>query len=167
MRILGSAIVIALAALGLFAASNWPALSTPARLSFVGLPLDAPLGLILLAFALGFALLLLGYAALQRTAMLLQSRRHARELAAQRDLAERAELSRVFELRGQLERETEALRVYIEQTANGLAATLGQLEDKLDRSLQRPDKTPPSGHLSRHGEKEASMIASDQQEKGP
>jgi hypothetical protein len=136
VRILGSAILVALAALGLFAVLNWPALSVPARLSVAGFPLDAPPGLILLAFALGLVLLLLCYAAVQRTAMLLQAHRHARELAAQREIAERAELSRIFELRAQLEREAAALRVCIEQSANGLAASIGQLDDKLERSPQ-------------------------------
>src|SRR5687768_12952167 len=102
MGILGIVILVALALLALFAAVNWSALTAPTVLSFVAFTLEGPLGLILLCFALGFALLFLGYAAMQRTAMLMESRRHAQELKAQRDLAERAEASRLAELRQQM-----------------------------------------------------------------
>ena len=133
MGFLGIVILVALALLALFAAVNWSALTAPTILSFVAFTLEGPLGLILLGFALGFALLFLGYAAMQRTAMLMESRRHAQELKAQRDLAERAEASRLSELRQQLERDFAALRATIEESTNSLAASIGQLDEKLER----------------------------------
>lgn len=138
MRILGAVVLASLALLAIFAAVNWSALSAPATLSFVVLTAEAAPGLILLGFALGLPLLMLGYAATQRTAMLMESRRYAQELAAQREIAEHAEASRLRELGQQLEREAAALRLSIEQTANGLAASIGQLDDKLERVLERP-----------------------------
>jgi uncharacterized integral membrane protein len=137
MKLLGSIILIALALLAIFAAVNWTALTAPTGLSFVAFTLEAPLGLILIGFALGFALLLLGYVAVQRTAMFVEMRRHTQELKAQREIAERAEASRIHELQLQLEREAAALRTSIEQAANGLAASIGELDDKLERSQQR------------------------------
>jgi uncharacterized integral membrane protein len=133
MKILGTLILAALALLGLFAAVNWPALTAPTALSFLVFTLDAPLGLILLGFALSFALILLGYAAMQRTTMLLEGRRHTQQLQAQRDLAERAEASRVYELGQQLQRECAALRQSIEESTNTLAACIAQVDEKLSK----------------------------------
>jgi uncharacterized integral membrane protein len=147
MNVLGSIILLSLALLAVFATVNWAALTAPTGLSFVVFTFEAPLGLILIGFALGFALLLLGYVAVQRTAMFVELRRHAQELKAQREIAEKVEASRIHELQLQLEREAGALRTCIEQTANGLAASIGELDDKLDRSLQRKPAgmgvTPP------------------------
>jgi hypothetical protein len=92
-----------------------------------------------------------------QSTVLLESRRHGRELQAQRDLAEQAETSRFNQLRifmetelqklsgdmeqsksllltrlDQIERE---LRSSLEQTGNTLAAYIGELEDRFDRSL--------------------------------
>jgi uncharacterized integral membrane protein len=133
MGFLGIVILVALALLALFAAVNWSVLTAATTLSFVAFTLEGPLGVILLGFALGFALLLLGYVAMQRTSMHMESRRHAQELKAQRDLAEQAEVSRIHELKLQLERESAALRTSIEEAANGLAASIGQIDDKLSR----------------------------------
>src|SRR3954451_3966212 len=133
MKILAVGVLLAVAVLVAFAALNWAALSTPAAVSFGVLTTQAPLGVIVLAFALGFALALLAYAAWQRTAQLIEERRIAREVADLRNLAENAEASRLRELRGELTAEFAALRRTIEESANGISASLGQLDDKLDR----------------------------------
>lgn len=133
MGAFGIVVLSALALLALFAVMNWGALTAPTVLSFLGAKVEAPLGLILLASAVFFALLALSYAAWQRTAMLLEARRHAQALEAQRRIAEEAEASRLAELRIQLERELAAVRRTIEESANGLSASIGQLEDKLGR----------------------------------
>jgi uncharacterized integral membrane protein len=133
VKILGIAILVALALLALFSALNWSALTAPTALSFVFFTVEGPLGVILLGAALAFALVLLAYAAMQRTSMLMESRRQAQELKAQRDLAEQAEASRLHELRQQLERECADLRSRIDEAANSLAAGIGQIDDKLSR----------------------------------
>lgn len=127
MRIFGIVVLLALILLFIFAAVNWPALTATSSLSFLFFRADAPLGVVLLGFALAFALLLLGYAAVQRTAMLVEARRHAQETKALRELAESAEASRLAALRAQLEEAT-----------NSLAAHLGQIDDKLNQMQQRP-----------------------------
>lgn len=138
MKILSTIIVASLVILTLFAFLNWSVLTTPTALSFGVFIVSAPLGLILLGFALGFALVLLTFAAKQRSTLFMESRRHLQELKAQRDIADRVEASRIQELRLQLEREMAALRVTIEESANGLAASIGEVDDKLDRALQVP-----------------------------
>jgi len=74
-------------------------------LPFGAFTLQAPPGLILFGFALRFALVFLGYAATQRTAIFMESRRHAQDLKAQREITERVEASRIQGLRLQLGRE--------------------------------------------------------------
>ena len=91
----------------------------------------------------------------RRAAVLLDARRHTKEMQSQRDLADRAEASRFTELRNfleaqenahmaqngerhaavlaRVERLEAALRQRAEQTDNTLAAHVGQLEDRLDR----------------------------------
>jgi cell division protein FtsB len=94
---------------------------------------QVPPGVIVLGFALGFALALFAYAAWQRTAQLIEERRVAREVADLRNLAANAEASRLRELREELAAQMAALRRTIDESANGIAASVGQLDDKLDR----------------------------------
>ena len=138
MRVLSSIALAALVLLGVFAALNWGVLTAPTTLSFGLFSLEASLGLILLAFALGFAFVLLGYMTTQRTTRYMEARHHAQELKAQREIAEQVEASRLQELRLQLEREMAALRTTMEESANGLAASIGEVDDKLDRVLRLP-----------------------------
>lgn len=82
------------------------------------------------------------YMALWQGTILAESRRHAKELQAQRELAEQAEASRFTDLRTTLLAETarlaehitaanEVLRTEIRDNANSLAATLGEMDDRL------------------------------------
>ena len=150
MKLLGTIILVLLGVLAIFAAVNWTTLTTPAPLSFVAFSVEAPLGVVLLGFALVFALVLLAYIAAQRSTMYAEARRHTQELRAQREIADQAEASRIEQLRLQVERESASLRTALEQTANGLAANIGEVDDKLDRILQAADNgagriLPPSG----------------------
>jgi uncharacterized integral membrane protein len=130
-RALAVLIIVALVLLALFAVLNWGALTAPTVLSFFGASVQAPLGLILLVTAIAFALLSFVYGAVQRTAMLLEARRHAQALDAQRRLAEDAEASRLSELRAEVQQEFADVRKTIEESANGLAATIAEMEDRL------------------------------------
>ena len=160
MKILGPLIVAGLVLLGIFTLANWSLLTTPTALSFVAFSLKAPLGLILLGATLLFVGLFTAYVLILRTGMLMDARRHARELQAQRLLAEKAEASRLNELRGQLDSEfsqlraraekshadlsvrieamEQALRNAIDESNRSLSAYIGEVEDKLDRGLAHP-----------------------------
>jgi hypothetical protein len=81
--------------------------------------------------------------------MLLDTRRYTQELRAQSQLAEQAEASRLTALRSQLDSEfaklhsaiqaTETgLRNQIEEATRGVEACVGEMEDKLDRTLPPP-----------------------------
>ena len=117
--------------------------------------LRAPFGLVMLALTALLGVFFLVYVLYMQTTVLLDARRHTKEMQSQRDLADRAEASRFTELRNfleaqenahmaqncerhaavlaRVERLEAALRQRAEQTDNTLAAHVGQLEDRLDR----------------------------------
>ena len=156
-------ILIVLGAVAIFAAINWKAFMAPTALSVVFATLEAPLGLILLVVIGLLTLLFLLYVVYLQSSVLMENRRNARELQAQRELAEHAEASRISQLRSFLESElrkvgekTEEskiavlaklegvereLRAVVEQSGNTLAAYIGEIEDRLERA--------PGGRLSK------------------
>lgn len=159
-------ILIVLGTVAVFAAVNWNAFLTPTKLSLVFTNVEAPLGLVLLGLVAVLTLLFLIYVVYLQSSVLIESRRYARELQAQRELADQAEASRFSQLRSFLERElgrlgekTEEsrlsvlgklaelerdLRSVIEQSGNTLAAYIGEIEDRLERtSTGRSSKDAP------------------------
>lgn len=137
MKVLGILILIVLALIGAFALINWSALAMPVTLSLLVSSVDMPLGMILLA-ALALLVVLFGlYVLMLRTAMHAESRRLAQQLAAQRELADKAEASRFTELSAHLDREVAGLRQAIAESTNSLSACIGEVDDKLDRALPR------------------------------
>jgi len=157
MKILGPLILVGFFFFGVFVLANWTALTAPATLSFVVFSFEAPLGLVLLGIILVFAAFFVAYVLILRTTMLMDAHRYARELKAQQQLAEKAEASRLSELRKQLDYEfaqlreaadksrvsfstqveglEEALRNLIGETSRSQLAYIGEIEDKLDRNL--------------------------------
>ena len=135
----------------------------PTTLSVVFATVEAPLGLILLAVVGLLTLLFLLYVVYLQSSVLMENRRNARELQAQRELAEQAEASRISQLRSFLESELRRLgekteeskvvvlaklealerelRSVVEQSGNTLAAYIGEIEDRLERA--------PGGRLSK------------------
>jgi hypothetical protein len=150
------AILIVLGALVLFTAVNWQAITAPTSLSLIIATVEAPLGVILLGLILLLVVLFVVYVAYLQSSVLFESRRHARELQAQRDLAEQAESSRLHELRdflhsqlenlarhadasksemsARMDRLERDLRAAIAQSETSLTAYLGEIDDRLDRS---------------------------------
>jgi uncharacterized integral membrane protein len=153
------------ATIALFAALNWSAFTAPTTLRFGFGSIDAPLGLIMLGLMVVLAVLFLAFVLYLQTTVLLEGRRHARELQAQRDLADHSETSRYTQLRQYLEMELQKyrqqdeqaradilarldqiereLRTAIEQSANTLAAYVGEIDDLLQRKLGAPDQIKP------------------------
>jgi hypothetical protein len=81
--------------------------------------------------------LFLIYVVYLQSSVLLETRRHARELHAQRELAEHAEISRINELRVSLESQLDALAKQNETTKSELLARLDQLEGDLRQSMEQ------------------------------
>jgi uncharacterized integral membrane protein len=160
MRVRTALLLLILVVVGLFTALNWTAFSTPARLSLGFRTVEAPLGMLLLAVIVGLTFVYLLFLTWIETGALLEARRYARELLAQRQLAENAEASRFAELKrgleaelaalregpdvnagrvlARLEQAETALRADIERAGNTLAAYIGELEDRLTRREADP-----------------------------
>ena len=119
-------LLIVFIAVALFVALNWSAVMAPTTLSLGVAQVQAPLGLIMLALMAILTALFLTYLVYVQTTVLLESRRQARELQAQRERADQAEASRFTELRNDLERRLTELE-------NSLSAQLGEMRERLDR----------------------------------
>jgi uncharacterized integral membrane protein len=151
--------VLILAVLGvlvIFVAINWSAFTVPTALSMLFATVEAPLGLILLGIVALLTALFLVYVLYLQSSVLMENRRHARDLQTQRELAEQAEVSRFNQLRYFLEDELRKLtdkneasragiiarldqldrelRAAVEQSGNALAAYIGEIEDRLERT---------------------------------
>lgn len=155
--------LIVLGAIAAFAALNWSAFMTPTTLSLGFAVIQAPLGLVMLGLLAFLAVFFLVFVVYLQTSVLFETRRHARELQANRALADQAEASRFTELRGfmdmELKRQADLdavsrttvlarldqldrdLRSVVEQSGNTLTAYIGELEDRLERGAH--GLTPP------------------------
>jgi len=149
-------LLLVLIAIGVFAAVNWKAIVAPTPLSLVVTDVEAPLGLIMLGILALVTVLFVLFLVYLQTSVLLDTRRHSRELQAQRELADKAEASRFTELRAFLETELRKLAgqsaeaqasvaarldqvqrelgAGILQTENSLSAYIGELEDRMHRT---------------------------------
>ena len=134
-RVLAFALLLVL--VGLFALINWPVFNAPTTLSLGFTHVEAPLGMIMLVLVVFLCVLFAAWVIALQASALLDARRQTKELQAQRDLADKAEASRFTELRGDLMARLDRLQVEsrtsLEQTANTLAAHIGELEDRLER----------------------------------
>lgn len=144
--------VVALAVLLLavvFFVLNWRVFAAPATMNLLLISVEAPVGLVMLVlFTLGLALAA-SYVWIWQSTLLMEFRRQGKELQAQRALAETAEASRFTELgrlvRDEIARSDEqikvaldALRTEFRDTEHSIAATLGEMDDRLRRGIDRP-----------------------------
>ena len=132
MKALRLLLAAAIALFGVFVAANWAAVLAPTTLSLLVTTVEAPLGLVLLVATGLLTGLFLAVLAWWQAGVLRETRRHTRELQTQRELADKAEASRFTELQALLKSECAAIRTELQQSANGLAAQLGELEDRLE-----------------------------------
>jgi uncharacterized integral membrane protein len=141
MRARTALLLLILVALGVFAALNWAAFTAPADLLLVFGRTQAPLGVIMLAVTAVITVLYALLLAWVETAALLEARTHARELHAQRQLADSAEASRYAELRRFLEAEVAALRALPDTAAQAMLTRLDRLETELRAEVERSGNT--------------------------
>ena len=140
------------AAIAALAALNWYTLSAMTVVSFGVMTLEAPLGLIMLGLTVLLAAFFLFYMLSLQGSVLMDTRRHTKEMQAQRELADKAEASRFTELRaflegqnqrsqgelmGRLELLESRVAARVQESGNSTAAYVGQLEDQM-RSRSSP-----------------------------
>lgn len=133
MKALRLLLVGALLLFAVFVAANWAAVLAPTTLSLLVTTVEAPLGLVLLVVTGVLVGLFLAYLAWWQAGVLMETRRHTKELQSQRELADTAEASRFTELQALVKSECAAVRGELQQTANGLAAQIAELDDRLEQ----------------------------------
>ena len=165
MRLPTLFLLVVLTFILVFAGVNWSVITTPATVSLLVADIQAPIGLIMLGMIVVVTVLFLAFAVYLQTTVLLDARRHSRELQAQRELADQAEASRFTDLRGfldaelrklggqvaesragiseRLDRAVRDLHTTIDQSGNSLSAYIGELDDRLHRDGERPNQAGP------------------------
>ncbi|MHB1247197.1 MAG: LapA family protein [Sulfuriferula sp.] len=155
MKVRTLLLLVVLGLIAVFSALNWSAFMTPTTLSLGFSTVQAPLGLIMLGVLILLTAFFLVFVVYLQTSVLLDTRRQAREMQANRELTEKAETSRFIELRtfmeSEMKRQTEQnaaskaavltridqldrdVLSAIEQSGNSVSAFVGQLEDRLER----------------------------------
>ncbi len=142
-----------------FVALNFEEILRPSPLNLGVTSVQAPVGLVLLGIVTLVTLVFLLLLVFNQTTHLIEVRRVTREAGEQRLLADKAEASRFTELSEFLRSELQAVAVreqeianqlqlkmdaiqtklteVIEQTGNGLGASLGELEDRVEQQFKR------------------------------
>ena len=127
-------LLLIVAATAALAVLNWTALSEPSPISLGVTTVDAPLGLIMLGLTVLLGVFFIAYVLSLQGSVLLDTRRHTKEMQAQRELADKAEASRFTELRAFLENQHQ-------QTQSQLMARLDALESHLAARAQQSDNS--------------------------
>ncbi|WP_431274059.1 LapA family protein [Variovorax ureilyticus] len=157
MGVIAAVLFVVVLLIAAVAALNWMLLIAPASISVGFMHVDAPLGLVMLGLTVAMGALFFAYVIYLQSSILLETRRHTKQMQAQRDLADKAEASRFTELRNFLEAQENshmqrntarhdallarvgqleaALGQQLAQSDNTIAAHIGQLEDRLDRRV--------------------------------
>ena len=110
------------------ATMNWQALnqSTPVSLGFT--TVEAPLGLIMLCLTALLAIFFVAYVVTLQGSVLMETRRHNKEMLAQRELADKAEASRFTDLRAHLDKEVARLSEVIDNHTRETLARVDRAE---------------------------------------
>ncbi len=124
------------AAIVTFVGVNWEAMNAPAHLNLLFDEVDAPLGLVLLGLMAVLAIAFISVLAYTQGAVLIETRRHTKEMAEQRDLADKAEASRFTELRSYLDQETTRLAEATKSTGAETLARIDRLEIGLREGVE-------------------------------
>lgn len=152
--------LLLLTLLGIFLAFmilNWTTIMAPTTLNLGVSEVNAPLGLVMLGMLALLTAFFLLFTVYLQTSVLLEARRHAKELQTNRELADKAEASRFTELRQFMEAEIQKqtgneanlkndilgkldligfnLNAAIEQSETSLSAYIGELEDRLENKF--------------------------------
>ncbi|WP_421955372.1 hypothetical protein [Polaromonas sp.] len=150
-------LIVCIVLVAAFAALNVDEFTRTSVLSLGFTTVQVPLGMVMLLLLVIATVVFLASTLYMQSANLIETRKYARELNAQRELADKAEASRFTELRNYLEAQSTAtlqreaanatvlaerlaqtqaaLVQRLEQSDNATAAYMGQLEDRLDRNI--------------------------------
>lgn len=137
MRLRSLVLVLVVLAIAALAVLNWPALAEPSTVSLGVMSVQAPLGLIMLALTALLGIFCVAYVVALQGSVLMETRRHSKEMQAQRELADKAEASRFTELRAFLDAQHQ-------QSHQALLARIDQLEARMAARAQESDNITAS-----------------------
>jgi len=152
MKFIALILAVILLIITVFAALNWHTLVDPTTITMGVVDFEAPLGLLMFGVLALLTVLFLVFVVYLQTSLLLENRRHAQELQANRDLATKAETSRFTELHkfleSELRRQAEAaettrseMMARLEQAENDLLNRVEQAENELRGSVEQSGNT--------------------------
>lgn len=121
-------LLLVCAAIVTFVGVNWGAMTTPTDLNLIFTDIRAPLGLVLLGLMALLSAVFVGLVAYTQGTVLMETRRHAKELSAQRELADKAEASRFTDLRAHLDKEVARLSEVIDNHTRETLARVDRAE---------------------------------------
>lgn len=164
MRLRTGILLVVVLLIAALATLNWGVLSQPTPMSLGVTQVTAPLGLVMLALTAVLGVVCLAYVFYLQSSVMLETRRHNKEMQTQRDLADKAEASRFTELRSYLDAQEQAraarnsellsnltsrieqmesaFKMRVDQSDNTTAAHIGQLEDRIERRAAPADINP-------------------------
>ncbi|MBB3179796.1 LapA family protein [Variovorax sp. Sphag1AA] len=131
MGVVAAVLFVVLLSMSLLATLNWSLLAATADISLGFTQVHAPLGLVMLGLTAIMGLFFFAYVIFLQGSILFETRRHTKEMQAQRELADRAEASRFTELRGFLNAQESAQMARHVERHDALLLRIGQLEDRL------------------------------------
>ena len=135
MRIRSLLVLIASGLAALFVVLNWRVFAGLVKLNLLLTSAEIPVGVVMLLLVAVGLLVLWNTLGRWQGTLLQEFRRQAKELQAQRLLAESAEASRFTELAALVREEIAKLRTELQETEHSIAATLGEMDDRLRKSL--------------------------------
>ena len=164
MRLRTGFLLVIMLLIAALAFLNWGTLSQPTSMSVGFTQVTAPLGLVMLGLTVVLGVVCLAYVFYLQSSVMLETRRHNKEMQTQRDLADKAEASRFTELRNYLDAQEQAraarnsellsrlttrieqmestFKSRVDQSDNSVAAHIGQLEDRIERRAAPADINP-------------------------
>lgn len=164
MRLRTGILLVVVLLIAALAFLNWGTLSQPTSMSLGVTQVTAPLGLVMLGLTVVLGVVCLAYVFYLQSSVMLETRRHNKEMQTQRDLADKAEASRFTELRSYLDAQEQAraarnsellsrltmrieqmestFKSRVDQSDNSTAAHIGQLEDRIERGAAPADINP-------------------------
>lgn len=127
-------LILTLAAIAALAVLNWYTLAMPVPMSLGVTTVEAPLGMVMLALTALLAVLFIAYVLWLQGSVLLETRRHGKEMQVQRELADKAEASRFTEMKVFLQKQSQ-------ETHSALMARIETLESRMLARANESDIT--------------------------
>lgn len=141
MRLKTLLLIVGIVLIAAFAVANVEEFTRPSVLNFGFTRMQLPLGLVMLLVVIVLMLIFLMTTLYMRSANLIETRGYAKQLAAQRELADKAEASRFTDLRRYMETQAALVANQSKDVVNAMDRRLAQTEKFMLQRLDQSDNT--------------------------